>query len=245
MCDFCVSRGSLFSRRRFLGLATSAALGWSAASVAADVKQAPLPQNVIGPDEALKRLMEGNERYVGGKSNVEDFSAKRAALSLGQNPFACILGCSDSRVAPELAFDTGRGDLFVVRIAGNFMSTDGLASMEYAVGVLGAPLIVVLGHTACGAVKAAISTVKDKAELPGHIPSLVQSITPAVETAIQEQKTQPDASLIDLAIAANVRRTVQQLANAEGILKPMVTSGKLKVVGGTYDLPTGKINLLA
>ena len=125
--------------------------------------------------------MHGNARYVEGVSRRHDFKHEREALSAGQNPFAAVLSCADSRVAPEYCFDVARGDVFVCRVAGNFASDDIVASFEYAVQVLNTPLIMVLGHDACGAVDATIKSVKDKTTLPGHLPALVDAIRPAVE----------------------------------------------------------------
>ena len=142
----------------------------------------------ISPDEALARLKAGNKRYVDGVAKRHDFVAEREALVGGQNPFAGILSCADSRIAPEYAFDTSRGDLFVVRVAGNFVNVDNLASFEYAVAVLNTPLIMVLGHEACGAVKAAISAVKDKATFPGHIQDLTTSLSPAVRSGSRQDR---------------------------------------------------------
>src|SRR5262249_24413641 len=131
----------------------------------------PKPENDLSPDEALERLMEGNERYVQGVARRHDFLNEREALTTGQNPYAGILSCADSRIAPEYAFDSGRGDLFVCRVAGNFLNDDGLASFEYAVQVLHTPLLMVLGHEACGAVEAAIKSVGEGTTLPGHLPA--------------------------------------------------------------------------
>ena len=140
--------------------------------------------NAISPDEALKRIMAGNARYAANTARNKDFSAGRAARAVGQHPIAAILSCANSRLSPELAFDQGPGELFVVRLAGNFVNDDGLASIEYGLKFLGIPLVVVLGHSNCGAVDATIKVVKDGAELPGHLPDLVNSIRPAVEAAI-------------------------------------------------------------
>ena len=133
--------------------------------------------------------MEGNDRYVKGASRQHDFRHEREALSKGQNPFAAVLSCADSRIAPEYCFDTARGDLFVCRIAGNFASDEMVASLEYAVQVLNTPLILVLGHEACGAVDATIKSVKDGTTLPGHLPSLVDAIRPAVEAVKTSRAT--------------------------------------------------------
>src|SRR5690606_36134554 len=200
MCETCHRSASTFSRRSLLlgglGLAAAAALPTFARAYEG-----------ITPDAALERLLQGNARYVGGASQPADYSANRAARALSQRPIAAILSCSDSRVSPELAFDQGPGDLFVVRVAGNFVNDDGLASLEYGVKFLGTPLIMVLGHTNCGAVDATIKVVSENAELPGHLPGLVDAIKPAVETA----KKAGDENLLDRAIAENVRHNVTRL----------------------------------
>src|SRR5258708_27280878 len=121
----------------------------------------PKPQNVLSPDASLERLLKGNARYVEGVSLRHDFKHEREALAGGQNPFAAILSCADSRIAPEYAFDSGRGDLFVCRVAGNFATDEMIASLEYAVAVLGAPLILVLGHESCGAIGVALKSPAD------------------------------------------------------------------------------------
>ncbi|OYW52922.1 MAG: carbonic anhydrase [Rhizobiales bacterium 35-68-8] len=235
----CISHG--LSRR---GLMMAGAAG-AAAFLTGGVPfpafaQAPAP-NAISPDAALKRLMDGNARYAANTPDQKDFTAGRAARAQAQYPFAAILSCADSRVAPELAFDEGPGELFVVRLAGNFVNDDGLASLEYGAKFLGTPLIMVLGHSNCGAVDAAIKVLKDNAKLPGHLPELISAIKPAVEKA----KASKPANLLDASIAANVSLNVQRLKTARPILSKMVTDGKVKVVGAVYDLPTGKINLLA
>jgi carbonic anhydrase len=199
----------------------------------------PKPQNVLSPDEALARLKRGNERYVDGVMKRHDFGVERGVLAGGQNPFAGILSCADSRIAPEYAFDSGRGDLFVVRVAGNFAEEDGIASFEYAVQFLGTPLLVVLGHDKCGAVDAAIKTVKDGAELPGHLPHLVDHIAPAVRTAMGEP-----GDLLANAIRENVLLNVQKLQSASPILSDAVGQGKIKVVGGIYKLKDGRVEWL-
>ena len=186
MCERCaaVTAGRMqLARRSILKFATGAAAGLAIApqAFAANAKAPPKPENVVSPDAALHRLMQGNARYVEGESGRHDFRHEREALSKGQNPFAAILSCADSRIAPEYCFDTARGDLFVCRVAGNFASDEMIASLEYAVQVLNTPLIMVLGHGACGAVDATIKSMKDGTTLPGHLPSLVAAIRPAVE----------------------------------------------------------------
>jgi carbonic anhydrase len=238
MCDCFPSTEALPSRRRFLGGAAAlAAMAASARALAADT---PLPDNRIGGDAALQRLVQGNARYAAGQSTQRDFSVGRVARTRGQKPFAAILGCADSRVSPELAFDQGPGDLFVVRLAGNFVNDDALASLEYATRFLDVPLIMVLGHTSCGAVAASIKVLQEKAALPGHLPSLVDSIRPAVEAASRRQP----ADLLAAATAQNVRYNVARLATAAPILAEMTQRGAVKVVGGVYDLATGKVGLV-
>jgi carbonic anhydrase len=229
-------------RRNFLKLAGAAALsfGFFGRSQSAEINAPPKPQNVLSPDAALQRLMGGNDRYVDGKMKRHDFIGERPALALGQNPFAGILGCADSRVGPEYAFDVGRGDVFVCRVAGNFADVNSIASLEYAVAVLGTPLILVLGHNKCGAVDAAVKAVKDGKEFPGHIPSLIKAIRPAVKAA----QDQP-GDLLDNAIKQNVMLNVEKLKTAGPILSTAVQEGKLKVTGGTYSLDTGRVTLIA
>src|ERR1700758_1705386 len=186
MCQLCGDERSVdepvVARRGFLKLAGSAAVGLAVArrALAEEAKRPPKPENVVSPEVALERLMAGNQRYVEGVARRHDFKAEREALSTGQNPFAGILTCADSRVVPEFAFDTGRGDLFVVRVAGNFADDDGRASFEDAGSALSTPLLMVLGHDACGAVSAAIKSIKDGTTLPGQLPSLVTNLSPAV-----------------------------------------------------------------
>ncbi len=198
------------------------------------------PQNAIAPADALKRLMEGNARYAANAPNERDFSSGRAARAQAQYPIGAILSCADSRVAPELTFDQAPGDLFVVRVAGNFVTPDLLASLEYGVQFLGAPLIIVLGHSGCGAVDAAIKVLKTKAVLPGHLPDLVAAIKPAV---VAVEKAQ-NGTLLDNAIAENVRRQVARLKNSPPVIAKSYASKKIDIVGGVYDIATGKITIV-
>ncbi|MET0744138.1 MAG: carbonic anhydrase [Microvirga sp.] len=200
----------------------------------------PSPPNAISPDDALRRIMDGNARYASGTSTSDDFSAGRMARASAQYPIVGIVGCADSRVAPEFIFDQGPGELFVVRLAGNFVNVDGLASLEYAIRFLGISLVMVLGHSSCGAVDAAIKVLKDNLALPGHLPELVSFIKPAVEAA--RQQNPPD--LLAAATIENVRLNVAKLNASEPIVKPSIQAGTLKVVGGVYDIATGKVNLV-
>ena len=166
-----------------------------------------MPNN-ISPSTALQRLMEGNARYVRNQIDVKDFSAGRAARAQAQYPIAAILSCADSRVAPEFVFDRDPGELFVCRVAGNYMNVDILASLEYGVEVLGAPLIMVLGHTNCGAVKAVLQYEKDRKPLPGHLQMLLDAVSPGVAEAMRQGPT----NQLDHAIEANVRHNAQRYA---------------------------------
>jgi carbonic anhydrase len=205
-----------------------------------EAKPAPKPQNVLSPDEALARLLEGNARYVEGTARRHDFTHEREALAGGQNPYAGILSCADSRIAPEYAFDSGRGDLFVCRVAGNFAAAETVASLEYAVAVLATPLILVLGHDACGAVDATIKSQKDDKALPGHMPSLVAALAPAVRAVSQR-----GGDTLANAIRQNVLDTVARLRTATPILSEAVAKDKLKVVGAIYRLKDGRVDLVA
>ncbi|GLQ97690.1 carbonic anhydrase [Dyella mobilis] len=234
MCDD--PSHSLQSRRQFLG----AGLGLLALGTLLPrqvLADAAPPQNAISPDTALRRLLAGNARYAANQLDPKDFSVGRAARAKAQYPIAAILSCADSRVAPELVFDQGPGDLFVVRIAGNYLSSDSLASLEYAVGVLKVPLIVVLGHTECGAIKATVAEIKDPHDLPGHIWDIVDAIRPGVESTVKAGGDQ----VLDAAIGANVDYNVARIAAAQPVVSSAVKQGSVKVVGGVYQLATGKV----
>jgi carbonic anhydrase len=196
-------------------------------------------------DEVLRRLRDGNERFVKGatvspRRTPEDFRP----LAGGQRPMAVIVGCSDSRVPPEILFDQGVGDLFVVRVAGNVIGGAGGAfvkgSIEYGIVELGISLVMVLGHSECGAIKAAIKHLDDRDALPGSIGPLVNSIRPAVLKA----KSRPGDQL-DNAIHVNVEIGVGQLRNLPPIVAPAVQRGAVKVVGAVYDLRTGSVSPIA
>ena len=196
------------------------------------------------PDEALRSVLDGNERFVRGRAEgprrrPEDF----APLAEGQRPSAVIVSCADSRVPPEIVFDQGVGDLFVVRIAGNVVVNAGVlvkGSIEYGVAELGAPLVMVLGHTACGALKAAIKHIEDHDTLPGSIGGLVATLKPVVASV----KGRP-GDLLDQAIRANVEAGVVRLKALGPILAPAVRAGRVKIVGGIYDLKSGIVSMIA
>ena len=228
------------ARRSVLKLGLAAAVALAPQALAAKPKGPVKPENVLSPDAALDRLMQGNARYVEGVSRRHDFKHEREPLSTGQNPFAAVLSCADSRIAPEYCFDTARGDVFVCRLAGNFASDVIIASLEYAVAVLNTLLIMVLGHEACGAVDAAIKSVTEGASFPGHLPELVTALAPAVT----EARDAPGDLLVN-ATRRNVMRNVEKLKTAAPILETFVKDKKLRVVGGIYQLRSGRVDLLA
>jgi carbonic anhydrase len=189
-------------------------------------------------EEALKRLMEGNAKFVAGKSdqlNGAELIARRAALAKDQKPFAVIVSCSDSRVPPELVFDVGLGDIFVVRTAGEVVDAVAMGSIEYAVEHLGTALVVVLGHQRCGAVIAAVSAATES----GKISDVLKAIAPAVE----ETKGK-SGDRFDNAVRANALDIAKRLETGGPIIAPRVESGKVKIVAARYDLETGKVELL-
>jgi carbonic anhydrase len=194
-------------------------------------------QPSVAPTEAMTKLKEGNGRYTSGNlQHPGQTTERRTELAKTQHPYAAIVSCSDSRVPPEIVFDQGLGDLFVVRVAGNVINDEGLGSIEYTVDHLGTRLILVLGHQSCGAVEAARETIAAKGKAPGHIESLVTAIKPAVEATAKDD--------LDATIKANVKNVVQALRSSTPILKAKVDSGEVKVIGGYYSLDTGAVTFL-
>jgi carbonic anhydrase len=189
--------------------------------------------NVVSSDTALQRLIEGNKRYITGEFIHPNQSPKRRTeLANKQNPIAVILSCSDSRVPPEIIFDQGLGDLFVIRVAGNVINDEVLGSIEYAVEHLSTQLVIVLGHDRCGAVTAAVNG----GNAPGHIKSLVEAIKPAVEKAKKES-----GDLLENTINDNISMVVQKLKSSKPILDHLVQHNHLKIIGARYDLDNGKV----
>ena len=194
-------------------------------------------QPSVAPAEAISKLKEGNGRYTSGNLQHPGQTAeRRTELAKTQHPFAAIVSCSDSRVPPEIVFDQGLGDLFIVRVAGNVINDEGLGSIEYTVDHLGTRLILVLGHQRCGAVDAARETIAAKGKAPGHIQSLVTAIKPAVEATAKDD--------LETTIKTNVKNVVQALRSSTPILKAKVDSGEIQVIGGYYSLDTGAVTFL-
>ena len=197
----------------------------------------------ISADEALQKLLEGNKRYVAQQMTGQklcDLSA-REGLATSQHPYAIILSCSDSRVPPEIIFDKGLGEVFVVRVAGNVPDPVVVGSVEYAAEHLGSPLVVVLGHERCGAVTAAVEA-KGKPE--GNIGAIIKTIAPAVKQARKEFKGADKAGLVETAIDDNVKLVSANLTKQSPLLKHLVKEGKLKIVAAKYDLDDGQVRLL-
>jgi len=239
-----MGNGDHSSRRQFIHRAVAATglVGLSGMAHLTTLEAADPPTRPK-PDAVLENLLEGNKRFVQGKllhpgRKPKDF----APLAQGQAPHAVILGCADSRVAPELVFDQGIGDLFVVRIAGNIISGTGpllKGSIEYAVAELGARLVMVLGHTGCGACKAAIEHVEANDALPGAIGELINPIRPVVKMVAG----QPGDKLTNV-ITANVKAGVRRLQGLDPILAKFVKSGEMRIVGGVYQLSTGRVEMV-
>jgi len=186
---------------------------------------------------SLQLLKEGNARFVAGESHFGSLTARRTELTAGQSPFAIVLGCSDSRVPIETVFDQPPGHLFVVRLAGNFVDDNGLASIEYSIAVLGSTLILVLGHSSCGAVDATVRFLRDGTVQPGHIQKLVTAIEPAAAAV----KDQP-GDWVANAVEENVRLNVAAMTAGSRIIADAVQSGVVRVIGAVYDLRGGKVS---
>jgi carbonic anhydrase len=242
--------------KKYLALVVLMAGVFSCKQLACAADPAHAEQPIVPPAEAISRLKDGNGRYTSGNQQhphesseertymatasyenlgmtAAEAATRRAELKTSQHPFAIVLSCSDSRVPPEIVFDQGLGDLFVIRVAGNVIDDHSLGSIEYAADHLAVRLIVVLGHQRCGAVKAAKETIAAKTEAPAHIQSLVTAIQPAVEATAKGD--------LNATIEANVRNVTQALRSSTPVLKPEVDSGELKVVGAYYSLDTGAV----
>lgn len=226
----------MFTRNRFLLLATGAAAGAGLRPLRVDA--AAVSARMTAP-EAWQALLAGNRRYMNDQLVHTEHTARREETTAKQHPFAIVLSCSDSRVPPEILFDQGIGDLFVVRVAGNVADALGIGSIEYAVSHFACSLLVVLGHTNCGAVRAAVDVLGSGHAAPGHIAAIVQEIAPAVESArtkvgdVYLNVTKANA----IAVAAKANRS-------EPIIAPAVKEKRLEVVAALYSLQTGRVSLL-
>ncbi len=212
------------------------AAAWAAPALAAEGA-------AIGPDQALKKLVDGNLRYVENRMTLPKSSdaPAREKLARGQSPYAIVLSCSDSRVPPEIIFDQGLGEIFVVRVAGNVPDPIVLGSIEYGAEHLKSPLIVVLGHRRCGAVTAAVDA---EGSPEGNIGAILKAIAPAVAQARKEAPGKDKAALVETAVIDNVKRVAQSLTHDSPVLHELAREGKIRIVGAEYDLDTGKVALI-
>ena len=192
----------------------------------------------LTPDQALTHLLRGNERFVAGQPDHPNQSAlrRREVSDSGQQPFAIILACADSRVPPEIIFDQGLGDVFVIRVAGNVLGDVVLGTIEYAVEHLHTPLVMVLGHDRCGAITAAVERVKTNS----HVQSVLEALQPALLMAESQE-----GDRVSMAVDANVRYAVKKLQASEPVLMGACAAGQLRVVGARYNLDTGEVNIIA
>lgn len=231
-----IARSSRVTRQAFVGLCLYFVMS------AAAVSQSHHSETpAVSPKEAHDRLTQGNARFVDGKpKHPRQDAATRKHLTGGQQPFATVLSCSDSRVPPELVFDQGVGDIFVVRVAGNIGGDDDLGSIEYAVEHLNTSLVVVMGHEKCGAVTAALAPDSVQKLEANAIQKMLAHVVPSLA---QIDRSLPQADQVHLGVEANVRASVQHLQNTPEF-KEKIASGKLGVVGAVYDLETGKVRFL-
>ena len=196
----------------------------------------------ISAREALERLRLGNERFVSEERSLEALSARRRELAADQRPFAIILGCSDSRVPAELVFDQGLGDLFVIRVAGNIVAPSQVGSVEFAADRFGTTLVVVLGHSRCGAILATIDELRNRGNHSPNIQSIVTRIRPAIESVVQANEGADEDRLLEEAVRANVRASADHLRHDSELLQQLIRTGGLLVVGAEYSLETGVVD---
>lgn len=236
---------SSVSRRNFFRLSGLVAVGASLAACQAPMPNflnsspTPMPP-VTNAEEALQRLVAGNQRYAANKSiDLDESESRRAELTTGQHPYAMIFSCVDSRVPPELIFDEGLGDLFVIRTAGQVIDSAVLGSLEFGVDELSIPLLMVLGHEGCGAVKATLEAVEANATAPGEINFLVEAIRPAIEASEEHE-----GDHLTNAVHTNVKLVVEELKQSD-ILSEAIAAGTLQIVGGIYSLSSGLVEVIA
>jgi len=199
----------------------------------------------MNSDKALQKLIEGNKQYIEGTTDGAELTiiTRRKDVAEGQNPFAVILGCSDSRVPAELVFNQGLGDLFVIRVAGNIAAPSQIGSVEFACQHFGTQLIVVLGHSHCGAIKATVETLTgDPDDLSPNLASIVDRVTPAVHPIVKAKQYEDKSDLIQQAIRANIEQSVNDLQTRSRILRRMAEKGQIKIVGAEYSIETGVVD---
>jgi carbonic anhydrase len=209
-----------------------------------EVAQAALTQaqrDALTPDQIIELMKKGNERFRSGRMKPQDFLAQKRASASGQYPAAIILSCIDSRAPAEIILDIGIGDTFNARVAGNVSNPDMLGSMEFACAVAGAKVILVMGHTACGAIKGAIDNVQ-----LGNLTGLLDSIKPAIEaTQYEGERTSKNAGFVDAVAKSNIRYTISAIRNNSSVLADLEKNGKIRIVGAMYDLNNGKVSFMS
>jgi carbonic anhydrase len=197
----------------------------------------------LSAQEALARLKEGNRRFVTGVRSLDALLShtRRAALATEQHPFATVLGCSDSRVPAEIVFDQGLGDLFVIRVAGNIVAPSQVGSVEFAAARFGTPLVVVLGHTQCGAITATLEEASSHSSPSPNLLSIVARVRPSVETLLAAGLPLDSPDIVRQAVRANVRASADHLRHGSALLEGLIRDGHLLVVGAEYSLETGEV----
>ncbi len=202
------------------------------------ITQTALSQQEITPNDALDLLIEGNARFLAGRPLERNFLEQVTQTAGGQYPFAFVLGCVDSRAPMEILFDKGIGDLFVGRVAGNFVNTDLLGSMEFATAVAGARLIAVIGHTECGAVKGACDTVR-----LGNLTQTLSNIAPAVYSVqgYEGARTSANKAFVDAVATENVALTVQNIVDRSAVIQQLIREGRVEIIGGMHEITTGRV----
>ena len=237
---------NIFGRRNFIGSSLGALslfpLTTLSAQLAANTSGSLTKEqrDAMSPSQVLDELKKGNERFRAGKMVSRDYLAEQRASASGQYPAAVILGCLDSRVPADIVFDTGIGDIFVGRVAGNVPNDDILGSMEFGCAVAGAKLVLVLGHTACGAVKGAIDDV-----VLGNLTGLLARIKPAVPaTKFDGEKTSKNAAYVDAVAHTNVSLALADIRRRSPVLEQLEQKGSIKIAGGMYNLATGAVDFL-
>jgi carbonic anhydrase len=236
MCNEMDARST--SRRAMIRTTAAAGLTLPALGMVNAMAEEPKPTSVQSPKEALDALIAGNTRFINGDMLPHNHQTAQQGSSEGQSPFAAFIRCADSRVAPEIVFDQSFGELFVCGVAGNIPTEEIVASLEYAVAVLHTPLIVIMGHSNCGAVDAAITHEDSITDLPGNLPGLISQILPAsIASAGSDDR-------LNNAIKINVQNGVKQIPKDSTVISDAIKAGTCRVVGGVYDLSSGRFTLV-
>ena len=237
-CGDCLRHISAHGRRSFMGGVAAGVLAAVGVPAGPGLAADPVAKTTLTPDQALRLLKEGNDQFrMDAPYRAAQGRERRIELARGQAPFCVLVGCSDSRVPPELLFGRGLGELFIIRNAGNTIDTAALGSIEYGVGVLGCPLIVVLGHEGCGAVAAAVDVMDRNATFPGVIGEMIQPIIPAVLAARSQS-----GDLLDNAVRMNARRVAGRLKTQSTVLQEALRQDRLKIIAARYDIHDGDVD---